>query len=377
MDETFAYGRLDEKSLTEIFNDAPAKQIRATLLQDRPFDACRNCYYLEKIGKRSLRQDGLADYSDSLKLLAETEQDGSLESSALLYLNLRFSNVCNFKCRSCGPDSSTSWQAELKSHGFPLQAKSVRVAADVPNFWGSFDPHWKSLKHVYFAGGEPLLHDDHYSFLERLLENGRPDVSLSYNTNFSNLSFKGRSALAYWNRFKNVKISASFDGVGAHGELLRKGMDWQQTLHHFRLLRVMAPHVEFEVFPTVSVMNVFHITAALDEWIRVGMIRDKKHIQFNILNLPRHLNLNILNSEERDDLARHYREYLIRLKSSVGGELYGVIERELESVLRYFSPEIWHDERRRFRGMTDFLDHARGEKFLRLFPEHLGLFCGD
>ena len=77
------------------------------------------------------------------------------------------------------------------------------------------------LEEIYFAGGEPLIMEEHYRILKKLDERKMYHVRLKYNTNFSQMTFKKLDVMEIWNRFESVKIGASLDGMGKRGEYLR------------------------------------------------------------------------------------------------------------------------------------------------------------
>jgi hypothetical protein len=120
---------------------------------------------------------------------------------------------------------------------------------------------------------------EHYFLLEKLIEAGKTDIRIQYNTNFSELHFKDKHVFDYWRHFKNVSVGASLDASGERAELMRKGTDWSQTLDNRRRMIAEVPHVDFYVSATVSAMNVLHIVDFHKEWVEQGLISAK---DFNI-----------------------------------------------------------------------------------------------
>ena len=137
------------------------------------------------------------------------------------------------------------------------------------------EPHIPYLEQVYFAGGEPLIMKEHYYLLEKLIEAGKTDVRIQYNTNFSELHYKDKHVFEYWRYFKNVSVGASLDASGARAELMRKGTDWAQTIENRRRMIQEVPHVDFYVSSTVSAMNVLHVLDFHKEWVDLDLIQPK------------------------------------------------------------------------------------------------------
>jgi uncharacterized Fe-S cluster-containing radical SAM superfamily protein len=94
------------------------------------------------------------------------------------FLDFRNSNLCNMKCRSCGPIFSSSWAEELGNTIVLNQQATDFDSLDLTN-----------CEKIYFAGGEPLLNYQHYELLQRLIDLGRDPV-LIYSTNLSSLKYK-------------------------------------------------------------------------------------------------------------------------------------------------------------------------------------------
>jgi hypothetical protein len=303
------------------------------------------------------------------RILREKPED--LGAAPLRSLDVRFSNVCNLKCRSCGPSNSTSWHADARALGQTLPADTLRLGKADSQVEGYIRSVLPGIQQLYFAGGEPLLEEAHYKLLESLLSQGRDDVILDYNSNFSVLKCGSRDILALWNKFQTVKVGASLDGTGPRFEYLRKGAEWAKILENHRRLREEAPRVLFYVYPTVSVMNVFHLPAAIEEWVHAGLIQWPDQLVLNFLARPQYLSFEILNPEERLRLNSSYEVFMRRVQAP--SLLRTAINRALKTVLdtverRPFGP-AQRELRTRFREVTGALDRLRHESFGDVFPE--------
>ena len=92
------------------------------------------------------------------------------------------------------------------------------------------------VEEVYWVGGEPLMYEQHWRYMQRIIELGDgPNVYARYNTNLSRINYKGinlyndiLSGLRDW------QICASIDGTGKIGEYIRTGLDYNEWLANFR-----------------------------------------------------------------------------------------------------------------------------------------------
>jgi organic radical activating enzyme len=105
--------------------------------------------------------------------------------------------LCNLKCRSCGHIFSSQWyqdQAKLAGPEWKDRNTVLNYAGRTEtDMWTQLEPHLDYVEQIYFAGGEPLLMEEHYNILEELVKRKRFDVRLIYNTNFTHTDLKGRS----------------------------------------------------------------------------------------------------------------------------------------------------------------------------------------
>ena len=108
-------------------------------------------------------------------------------------------------------------------------------------------PHIDYIEQIYFAGGEPLIMQEHYNILKELVKRERFDVKLIYNTNFNETMYKDLDVLEYWKLFDSVSIGASLDASGARAELMRKGSNWDKTVRNRIRMLTTCPNVDFYI----------------------------------------------------------------------------------------------------------------------------------
>ena len=364
-----------DQSIIEMMNSEGFKEIRRKMLNDEAVEACTRCYDLELMGTWTMRQShnrrrGL-EYRDYIA--ENTQEDGALSEFEMKYMDIRFSNLCNMKCRSCGPDCSSQWAQEfvdkrgkeMFEQYFPNR-KVVINNNDDQQFMVKLKPYLNDVKEVYFAGGEIIITPEHYECLDHWLESGNTDIELNYTTNFSTLhGYKDKNLLEYWKKFKNIQVWASLDAHGDLAECIRRGTDWEKTVANIKKLKEELPHVQFQITPTISIWNIFKFPDFFDYMIENELIDLKTCPRFNLATSPWYANIMILPKHVKRRLVELYRVYQKK---------YGA---ENTDVYNGFKMIIYNlnqgDENPggilEFKQFNDELDQFRNEKFEDLVPE--------
>ena len=369
-DPEFPIGNTQKQSLQEIWNGKELRNIRMNMLQDKPSKECRRCYELEENGMSTLRTGSIGNYAHHWDKVEATSDDGSAGDVNMAYMDIRFSNLCNLKCRSCGPQFSSSWFEDHKiTHGDPGHPKILQVRDEMKSFMDELDPLLESVERVYWAGGEPLITKEHYNILDKWIAMGKRDVSMDYTTNFTQMYYKKKTAFDYWNKFENVRVAASLDANHARGEYLRKNMVWSEVVQNRRTMIEQCPHVYFELTPTVSVYNVLNLPDFHKEWIEEGLL-EPSNIRINILLDPTYMRLSILPPWIKSKVAERYAEHIAYLKQF--DNIAGVIN-DYESILNFMEKDRT-DEIKMFKFKTQRIDNLRQENLLDVFPELEGIW---
>jgi sulfatase maturation enzyme AslB (radical SAM superfamily) len=306
-------GNCRTNTLEEIWNDLPMRNLRLAMLTEEAMPACTRCYEQEESGFFSGRKSANKHHGHHIKRVADTRVDGSVEQFEMTYWDIRFSNLCNLKCRSCGHIFSSQWyqdQAKLAGPEWKLQNTVLNYAGRTEtDMWSQLEPHLDYVEQIYFAGGEPLLMEEHYNILEELVKRGRFDVRLIYNTNFTHTDLKGRSVFEYWRQFDSVAVGASLDGMGAPAEYIRKGTRWHDVVQNRHRMIATCPDVDFYISPTLSILNAWHLPDFHKEWVAAGLIH-AQDLNVNILQDPAYYRIDIAPAKYKQQLEEKYRRHL-------------------------------------------------------------------
>ncbi|MEM7143745.1 MAG: twitch domain-containing radical SAM protein [Verrucomicrobiota bacterium] len=368
------FANINEVSIEDVWNGAEMRAFRARLMQGERDERCWKCYDKEDAGGHSMRQNFNKHFARHIDWVKGTGVDGRTSEAKPIYWDVRFSNVCNFRCRSCWHGASSRWYGDGVATGVTAGDEAViRGVEDADAFFGQVEEFFADVEEIYFAGGEPLLMDEHYRILRELDERGRHDVVLRYNTNFSKTEHGGTDVMGLWPRFSRVQVWASVDGTKERGELIRKGQSWRQFEENCRRIREVCPNVWFGTHTTVSVLNIFHLPELHRYLVEEGLV-DMGHMEFELLQVPEHYNIRILPSEMKRDAMRLLRDHQDWIDTYVreNGLALDIAETgksEMEKVIAFMTSADWVERVDDFAKVTGRLDEIRSEDVVRVLPE--------
>jgi radical SAM protein with 4Fe4S-binding SPASM domain len=223
-------GNLKEQTMLEVWNADAMKSMRKNMLADNPCKECGDCYEQESLGFTSMRNNSNKNFAHLIDEIDLTDINGTHPDMKFRHWDVRFSNVCNLKCRSCGSTFSSRWYDDdvklLENVSYPRVRYAGRTSTDI---WEQMQPHIPFLEQIYFAGGEPLIMEEHNRILNTLIDNGNTQVRLIYNTNLTELKFKKENVLGLWKHFPQICVAASLDDMGNRAEVIRSGTNWNEV----------------------------------------------------------------------------------------------------------------------------------------------------
>ena len=149
--DPYPVGDLNKQSLKEVFNGEKMKEMRLRMLNNKKSRECMKCYDQEKSGFFSLRLSSNKHFGHNIDMTKTTQQDGSADF-VIKYWDIRFSNLCNMACRSCGTWFSSNWYEDHKKlHGkAPDHAKIMRVGRSADDVWEQMLEHFTYVEQFYF-----------------------------------------------------------------------------------------------------------------------------------------------------------------------------------------------------------------------------------
>lgn len=305
--DSMPIGNIKDQSIEQIVlgQENVARQNKITNRQ--PVASCQTCYELEH-GKKGF--DIISDRIFYIRELKDTPIDlYQPDRFNLTTIDVRWTNLCNLACVYCGPEYSSRWANEL----------SVQIAQPTPQQQTAFKQyifeHARQLKHVYLAGGEPLLMKENLELLQRL----DPHTSLRINTNLTKTDTQVFETIC---QFKNVHWTVSLETLADEFEYIRFGHRWQDFMDNLKTIKDLNHKISFNmlwfllnhnsVFDCVDYLksmgfhnNSFVIGALLGpEYLNI------RHLPENVLNLLKDKLQNKINEQPGYLLEESYRNML-------------------------------------------------------------------
>ena len=248
IDTSAGTGEYIPVTLDEHWNGDHMRSVRQRMMAGETLPECEVC------NDKLLNTDVYRSYFNRLfghkydQLISSTDGTGHTSMKPVSW-DYRFSNLCNFKCRMCGDMLSSSWESEQRQHEMidwtnpknnwmlPKVKKEIEHFQDTQieaEFSQAVEEH--RVEEVYWVGGEPLMYEQHWRYMKRIVELGDgQNVYARYNTNLSRINYKGVNLYSdILSKLRDWQICASLDGTGATGEYIRTGLDYAQWLDNFK-----------------------------------------------------------------------------------------------------------------------------------------------
>jgi organic radical activating enzyme len=267
---------------TALHNSKLKKQARKEMLNNERPKECQYCWNVE---------DNSSSFSDrvykssepwSEPYYNEITKSNWRDNYNPKYVEVSFSNTCNFKCAYCGPEYSSKWMEEINEFGaynlsFEYNGIDRLIERDtkpykqteqnpyVDAFWEWFPELYGSLDTFRITGGEPLLSKDTWKVLDYIIETNEPNrnLKLSINSNLGitdelvNKLITKLDKIITDNKVKEVIIFTSCEAYGKQAEYTRFGLDFNKLFQNIDKILTKLPRVTVVVMSTFNIFSVF------------------------------------------------------------------------------------------------------------------------
>lgn len=409
--------RIDEKEVMRnpaaLHNTMYKKRCwRQMLNGERPAE-CDYCWKIE---------DNSPLYSDRIFKSSEPWAWPSLETIKDLswtenynprYVELSFSNRCNFKCLYCSPQFSSRWQAEAKQYGPILMLGNYAMDAPIGEkeeerclhiednpltkaFWKWWPELFRTLHTFRLTGGEPLLVDECYQVLEYIQEHWQenPNLSLGLNTNLgmSDEQFerflKIAEDLSFNGKVRELIIYTSIESAGKQAEYVRFGLNEKKFWERVEELVKRLPKLTLTIMATYNVLSIdtfdevvdrvydlkvrYHGDNGKDRIYGTAVMLDTTFIRWPDMLSPK------LATEEQLEKIKKSGEKVEKLRAVATPDSWpaGFCEIEIEKIKRIYDyvkndkePFDVHLKRRQLRQLLEEVDRRRGTNYREVFPD--------
>ena len=390
-----------ESNPSALHNTLEKKERRKEMLAGKRPAECDYCWRIE---------DNTDEYSDriqkSLQSWSRIDHDKIIASTGdeninPRYMEISFSNVCNFKCAYCGPPFSSKWAEEvrtegpyklhmthyngIKEHEIPIPTREHNPYVEA--FWKWFPEAVHDLKVFRITGGEPLLSKDTWRVIDHLIENPQPNLEFSINTNScppDNLWEKFVNKLQELESTKAVKsvtVYTSAEGVGKQLAYSRHGLDWNLLTKNVRMLLDNTSKTTISFMSAVNLYSVptfkSYIYYILDLMKRYNTDSKRVKIDFAYVRHPQFLDIKIV---PVDMLEKYIKPAIDVMNANSNNNLF--MPWEIQRIERIYKDCTTRYERHddkdmqdislnrfRFWQFTQEYDRRRDLDFAKTFPE--------
>jgi MoaA/NifB/PqqE/SkfB family radical SAM enzyme len=367
-----------ENVIDEYWNSDYIKDIRKAMLENKPHDACKTCYSIEKTTGYSHREIYFnylnKNYNDDVKFNIDTGN----EFNNPLTLDYRPSNLCNLKCRMCGPQSSSEWAKEIKNN-ISSKYKDLEKMSDgkpVHMMTGdssfnyerelNFDDQYKNLpleniRRANFLGGEPLLNEEIFEIMSYWAQIGKSDsIRIQITTNGTGFQ---KRWLDLFSKFKRLKVIVSADGIEEIFDYIRTNANWEKVKENIQLL-LQIKNINVSFSYTVQMYNAFHFISILNflkQWkeeyqLKESPVFENVHQDF--------LSTGLLDQNDYDEIKNELLKYKI---DNI------IMAEEVDELLSRIQFDRYRDiletERKYFIDYTNKLDEVRNTSLIKLNPK--------
>ena len=313
-----------------LHNSEYKKQQRAKMLNGERPKECGYCWKIEDLGNDyfSDRHYKTSDTWawDRFEDIAKSNPQENVYPS---YLEVSFSNACNFACAYCSPEISSKWMEDIKQNGeYPTKHGShnldyLKQSGKMPYknsehnpyveaFWKWFPDALPHLKVLRITGGEPTMAKDTWKLLDYLIEHPRKDLDIAINSNLCVTDALIKKLILKINQLAEVGVKVdvytSLESTGAQEEYARDGLDYYTWIKNVESILK-------ETKSTVAMMttiNILSLPTFLDFMMCIMDFRklynksfdvNRIPLSINIMHWPPHLQCTLLDKDYRTNVA--------------------------------------------------------------------------
>ena len=407
---------LGTDGINDFRNGKIMKEIRTSMLKGEFHPSCIRCKREHEAG-----MDSRASWERSIwkKHLTEdssrdiTQEDGTIDTAnvPIRYTDLRFGNLCNLKCRMCGPTDSNQWyddQAKVWNVTSYKDAEKViplvknakgKFTADTniydwynnPRFWKDLEDAIPTLERLYIVGGEPLMIDQHYEFLRKCIDADRAkNIVVEYNSNITNIP---QRAWDIWKHFYRIQVGMSVDAVGPINDYIRHPSKWWKISENMHKLDKAEGDYKIWWAATIQAYNMYNLPTMMRWKIAQNFNRVNEKVDWkpvispHPLHNPDFLNVKIFPADSKKWIANYFEEQKVEAKEEIFA--YDFLNEEekktnykyfckiLDQYVKYMNADDYSHRLEKFWHYTNSLDKLRKESLKDVCPVTFDLLKGN
>ena len=325
------------------------------------------------------------------------------------YVEVAFSNACNFKCSYCGPAYSSAWMEEIEKHGaYPTLDNFNSVdwmknedKLPIPNkehnpyveaFWKWWPDLYRDLHTFRITGGEPLMSKDTWGVLDYIIEHPNPNTELKLAIN-SNLGVPDKlidkliekiQKIEDEGRAKEIVIFTSVDTWGEQAEYIRTGLEFNKFWDNVNKILTKCPRTIITFMSTYNALSVFNyeqlihniytlkdVYASTDRYWNSAVFLDSSYLRY-----PLHQTVQVLPFDYAKYITDQAKLITYYAAPSFDPKHIGYSDVEVQKVKRIYdwmiSPQdATQQMKNRYSFYQYFSNHdkRRGTDFCKTFPQ--------
>ena len=398
-----------KRNPSALHNTKHKKLRRKEMLEGKRPSECEYCWNVEDASEQFSDRVFKSNESWSKPYYEEIANLGWREDYNPKYVEVAFSNVCNFKCSYCGPSFSSKWVEESKKHGayptterfndlgplikegkMPIHHKEHNPYVEA--FWKWWPDLYRDLHTFRITGGEPLLSKDTWKILDYIIEEPNPNKNLNLAIN-SNLGIPDDLVDKFIEKIQRIEdegrvnefiIFTSVDGWGKQAEYIRNGLEFNRFWDNMNKILTKCPRVNVTIMSTFNALSVPSYYSLVN-----GVYQLKKDytstdrywtsavfLDTSYLRYPRHQTIQVLPKYWAEDIF-HVAQYVDYLGiPKFDNRLVGYSDVEIQKIkrsydwMKAFIPEQQLKKQRyNFGKYFKAHDERRNTDFCKTFPE--------
>ena len=395
------------RNSTALHNTKEKKEARKKMLNNERPKECNYCWDVEDnsdmLSDRVFKSEEpwSQQYFDEIKNLSWRENYNPK------YVEVSFSNTCNFKCSYCGPMFSSKWMEEVERYGkYPTSTEFgeldwIKHEGKMPYkhsehnpyveaFWDWWPDLYKDLHTFRITGGEPLLSKDTWNVLDYIIKHPSPNTKLNLSIN-SNLGIPNNlidrlieklQIITDKDLVNEMIIYTSLDGWGEQAEYIRHGLEFNSFWDNVNKILEKVPKVSIVFMTTYNALSVFSYRTFLKNVLELR----KNHknpsrywlttsaVDASYLRYPPHQTVKILEPEHKELILKQAEYVLYNSVENYDDDNMGFNDVEIQKIKRIYDWSLSEDEnlnqnRIDFVKFVDEHDLRRGTNFIKTFPE--------
>ena len=344
------------------WNSIEMKKLRLQMMRNEQSSGCQRCFDYDKQGILSYRHKMNTEFKHHYNLVDTTTVDGTVDKINLSYFDIRFSNLCNMKCRSCGPHFSSKWAEDT-------EGRPIKTEIEYTELWTEIEEVLPNVEEIYFTGGESLFMPQHYKLLDLLIEK-KLKPKLTYNSNASRLSLKNQHVKDYWKHFDNIFFCVSFDQIKETANYTRHGQNWNKVYDSLCWIRDEMPQIYIQPNPTISILNILDIEEIITFLFDNNIATDCDINLNNLLVSPDWLSCTILPPHLKSLAENRIYNLINKLDNwTMDKERREFHANSLINIVKFMNNQDSTHLIPNFKKEMLKIDKIRNEDFTKVFPE--------